>query len=210
MRDLGVNVAPWNYFEREIVSTPDGLCVRSRTDADSPLVPLVFVHFSGYSYTRLIEGTISHQRLNISSYADIDLINDAYRKAITEQLDTFNKYIGLTYSYGTYANGRTIDAFHRRLYHGLLTEGEMVGNPFAVGDGTFYARLEHSHLLADTNSDRFTPQNYPDMKKNVTRLNRFYQLLFRLIGYKRYPLFLKSMLAVYCRPENHTFLLKKK
>lgn len=210
VRDLGVNVAPWNYFEREIIKEKDQLCVRFRDKENGELCsPLMFVHYSGYNYSLLMKGEIDHQRLNFSEYADIAVLNDAYREALVAGQATFEAFIHLTYSYATYDNGATIDAFHRRLYHGLKMQGEDVGNPFATTGHSFYASLKRSGMVAAQNTDKLTPQNYKGMDENIKRLNVFYKWLFRLIGYKRYPLFLKSMLAVHCRPENHTFLLKK-
>ena len=211
VHDLGVNVAPWNYFEREIVKDKDELYVRFRNHADGvQYTPLVFVHYSGYSYTHLLRGQVDHQRLDFSGYADIALLNDSYRAALLAGQATFEEYIHLTYSYATYDNGATIDAFHRRLYHGLIIQGEDVGNPFKTGKGSFFERLKEAKLLATGhNTDKLTPQNYQGMSNKIARLNVFYYWLFRLMGYKRYPLFVKSLLAVYCRPENHTFLLKR-
>jgi len=210
MRDLGLNVAPWNFFEREIFQKDDALYVRFRDKENGEQSgPLVFVHYSGYSYPQLIKGEIDHQRLDFSEYADIAIINNAYREALVAQQEAFEANIHLAYSYATYDNGAAIDAFHRRLYHGLRLQGEEVGNPFATTQHSFYASLKRSGMLTGQNTDKLTPQNYKGMDKNIKRLNVFYKWLFRLMGYKRYPLFLKSMLAVHCRPENHTFLLKK-
>jgi len=47
------------------------------------------------------------------------------------------------------------------------------------------------------------------MEKKQKMLSYFYRTLFRLMGYKRYVMFLKS-LYFYCRPEMHTFLIKSK
>ena len=209
VRDLGVNVAPWNYFEREILQEDARLKVRYRCEAGNQqdACPLVFVHYSGYDYRQLLEGRIHHARIDVMRYPDIELLHKEYMDVLVANKEQFLQYIALPYSYATYSDGSLIDGFHRRLYHGLLLNGDKVNDPFSA-NGEFYRLLKKKGLFCKQNTDKFTPSNLPGIEDKKAKLNIFYRLLFSLMGYKRYPLFLKSM-RMYCRPENHTFLIKK-
>ena len=52
--NLGMNMAPWNYFERELYMEGDTIMVKYRTD-DNPQRSdkLVFIHFAGYDYQKM-------------------------------------------------------------------------------------------------------------------------------------------------------------
>ena len=205
---LGMNMAPWNYFERRLSQDDSGqLYVSYRTD-DMPqrYDPLVFVHFAGYDYTKLKRGVISRKRIeNLKDYDDLALINSIYRDAIVRHADVFDEFIQLPYTYATYDNGVGIAAFHRRLYHGLTGQPS---NPFETGEGSFYALIEKKEMIIDEKIDHVSRKNMPDMEGKKRKLAYLYRMLYRMMGYKRYVMFLKS-LYFYCRPEMHTFLIKR-
>ena len=210
LRDLGMNLAPWNIFEREIyVNHDDTLWVRPRFDGDAnEATPLVFVHFSGYDYKMLLQHVIAHQRMEKpQEYVDMELATRRYSLALIEHQDTFLAYLSQEYSYGHYDNGRKIENFHRRLYNGLKKEGTVTGNPFGTGDGSFFQTLKRKSMLTKESIDSLTPQNVSGYDKKVSMLNRLFYLLYKLMGYHRYPLFVKS-LHRFTQPENHTFLFK--
>jgi hypothetical protein len=56
--------------------------------------------------------------------------------------------------------------------------------------------------------DGVSRRNLDGMDTKKGQLARFYRFLFKVLGYKRYVMFLKS-LYFYCRPEMHSFLIKK-
>lgn len=211
MHHLGMNMAPWNFFERQLVEEDGTIKVRFRTDDNGQHTdPLVFLHFAGYDYTKLKEGIIARKRIeNLQEYADISLATDIYRDEIQQNRETFDRYISQQYSFDHYDNGQHIDGFHRRLYHGLTTmEGVTVRNPFATGTGTYHQSLRRRGMLTQENIDRMSKTNVPNMGRKRVLIGRLFGLLYRLMGYKRYVLFVKSLYN-YCRPEWHTFLIKK-
>ena len=57
--------------------------------------------------------------------------------------------------------------------------------------------------------DKISKQTMGGLRDKEKKENFFFSVLYRIFGYKRYVLFLKS-LYFYCRPELHTFLIKKK
>lgn len=209
---LGMNMAPWNFFERELFSSADGqLMVRYRTN-DNPQRedPLVFIHFAGYDYQKMKQGIISRKRIeDLKEYEDLRLASNIYQKAIASQQELFDSFIEQPYSYACFENGVPIESFHRRLYHGINEGGAThYDNPFAVGKGSFFEAIRKKGMIGHEGGDR---QNIRNMS-NLSRKRRMVALLFKslylIMGYKRYSLFLRS-LYFYCRPELHTFLIKK-
>lgn len=207
-QSLGMNIAPWNYFERKISQDADGrLSVSYRTD-DMPQRSdrLVFVHFAGYDYNLLKKGIVSRKRIeDLKEYNDLALANDIYRDAIVTHADVFDSFIEQPYSYATFDNGVPIAAFHRRLYHGM---NNISSNPFKTGEGSFYQLIRKKGMIIHEKIDNVSRRNLTDLDNKKRMLAYFYRILYRLIGYKRYVMFLKS-LYFYCRPEMHTFLIKK-
>lgn len=208
LNSLGMNMAPWNYFERRLFEESGKLFVSYRTD-DNPQRrdPLVFLHFAGYDYAQMEQGDISRKRIhNLKDYDDIQLATSIYCKAIQEEKVLFDSFINLDYSYGKYSNGERIDNFHRRLFHGCQND---FPNPFDTGRGSFHARLKKRGMFVAGCIDKISKQTMGGLRDKEKKENFFFSVLYRIFGYKRYVLFLKS-LYFYCRPELHTFLIKKK
>jgi len=211
LRDLGANLAPWNFFERKIIQTENmtlQVCYRY-DDCVTKATPLIFMHFSGYDYALLMQGIVTHQRLKDPlQYSDIELATTQYSKALMENSALFNAFEHQTYSYDVYDNGEKIENFHRKLYNGYVQYGEQVENPFSTGRNSFYARLKKHNLLSDKSIDKLTPKNYQGLESKIKILDRFFALLCSIIGYKRYTLFIKSLYR-YAQVQNHSFLIKK-
>ena len=73
-QSLGMNLAPWNYFERKIKKIADNqYSVMFRTqDTFQREDELVFVHFAGYDYSKLKQGIIARKRIeDLKEYDDI-------------------------------------------------------------------------------------------------------------------------------------------
>lgn len=215
--NLGLNVAPWNYYERKIVQEENTYYVVSRTGASDRRDKLIFCHFAGYNYKELsTTGVVNNQNRirisNLKEYPDINPLIDEYVKFIYENRDLFNKFLDLPYSYGTFDNGVRIDKLHRRLYNGAASNFGYDKNPFVTqGNDSYYSLLNSKGLI---------PKNQPNGKlDDVSQMNEgfekklFYlykglRVFYKLIGYKNYVLFLQFIrrLSLY---DNNTFLLGK-
>jgi hypothetical protein len=207
--DLGMNMAPWNFFERELFDEDGRIMVRYRTD-DCPQRhdPLVFIHFAGYDYQQMKLGVISRKRIeNLQEYTDLQMATDIYKEAIMENQAVFDSFIRQPYSYATYDNGLPIAKFHRRLYHGLTLEGQHFDNPFSAAAHTYYHLLKKKGMIVREKMDNLNQRNIGGLDKKKRMIALLFGTLYRLMGYKRYALFLKSLYH-YCRPELHTFLIK--
>ena len=133
---------------------------------------------------------------------------DIYRQAMVNSHDLFDRFIGQHYSYATFDNGLPIDNFHRRLYHGLTLQGETIPAPFTTGKGTYYDRLRKKNLLTKQRFDNLNRRNIEGLDRKRRLIGLLFGTLYRLMGYRRYAMFVKSLYH-YCRPELHTFLIKK-
>ncbi len=209
--ELGMNMAPWNFFEREIFVKEDNkLFVRYRTN-DNPQREdaLVFLHFAGYDYQQMKEGVIIRKRIeNLQEYSDLSLATNIYRKAIIKHQTTFDRYISYPYSYAAYDNGDRIASFHRRLYHGMTEAGMYYQNPFATSKHSFHEQIKKRCMIIAENTDKLNKRNIKEFDKKKRMIGILFSLLYHLMGYKRYSLFIKSLYN-YCRPELHTFLIRK-
>lgn len=211
--DLGMNMAPWNFFERELVQENGDVCVRFRTEdcRDGKIWPLVFIHFAGYDYAKLRNGEVCRKRIrNLREYEDLQLATDVYCKAIVADRNVFDRFIDERYSYGSFPDGTVISSFHRRLYHGLVTnEGMKFSNPFSTGKGSFYELLRKRKMLAVENPDAVNRNNIGNLGRKRRAIGVLFSMLYSMMGYKRYVLFVKSLYD-YCRPEWHGFLIRRK
>lgn len=211
IRNLGMNMAPWNYFERQLFLRDGDIMVKFRTyDNNDKEDKLVFLHFAGYDYQKMKKGIVYRKRIeNLKEYDDLKLATDIYVKMLIKNANIFDKYISMQYSYATYDNGNSISSFHRRLYHGLTLSGNKILNPFSTSKNSFYNILNKYHMIKKENIDKLTQRNISNIEKKRKMIGIMFKCLYHLIGYKRYVLFVKSLYN-YCRPELHTFLIEKK
>ena len=211
IKNLGMNMAPWNYFERELFLKDGNIMVRFRTnDNETKEDQLVFLHFAGYDYGKMKQGIISRKRIeNLGEYEDLKIATDIYMNLIIKNAEKFDKFLPMKYTYATYDNGDNISSFHRRLYHGLTLSGKNITNPFSSKEGTFYNTIKKYNMINNENIDKLTQRNIDNIGKKRKMIGIMFKCLYRFVGYKRYVLFVKSLYN-YCRPELHTFLIDKK
>ena len=208
---LGMNVAPWNYFEREIFEKGAKIYVKYRDESIAKGEdPLIFFHFAGYDYSKLINGIINRKRIgNLSDYPDMMLAINKYKDVLVEKREVFNYFLKEKYSYENFDNGDKIDRFHRRLYHGYIKQYGVIDNPFSTKRGSFYDMINKRGMICKENIDNFSKNNLPSLTKKRAYIACLFRFLYNVIGYKRYVLFVKSLYD-YCRPEWHVFLIKNK
>lgn len=215
--NLGLNVAPWNYFERRIEKKEDGYYVVSRTGASDRKDKLVFCHFAGYNYREMsTTGVVNNQNRmrisNLKEYADLNPLIDEYVQFIYSNRDLFNKFLNLPYSYANFDNGVKIDKLHRRLYNGIVTNFGYDKNPFkSSGKDSFYMMLKNKHIfgsVAATDKIDDVSQMNEGFEKKLKFLYKGLRLFYRIVGYKNYVLFLQFIrrLSLY---DVNTFLLGK-
>ena len=214
---LGLNIAPWNYFERKVIKENGKYYVVSRREIRENKDKLIFAHFAGYNYKEFAADKLvnNKSRMRISNLKDYDDINaplQEYIDWIWENRSDFLKYLSLNYTYGTFDNGVKIDKLHRRLYNGIHTNFGYSKNPFTTGTGSFYDLLKSKKLISkkikDTAVDSLTPDNMEGFNKKLSMLYFILRVFYRIIGYKNYVLFLQFIrrLSLY---DINTYLLGK-
>jgi len=220
---LGLNVAPWNFFEREIYNNNGSWYVRIRREINinedfyknhkTDHIPLIFVHFSGYDYKNLILGKVVQNNIpDLAEYIDIDNICILYSEFLQAEKETFNSYIKFPYTYNSYSNGIQITHFQRRIFRSLADEGEFFPSPFSINSGSFYAQLSKKKILiksTQNNVDGLNKLNMPNSNSKLKKINWLMRIIFKLIGIKNYSLLIR-LLRPYSRIENQIHLLNSK
>ncbi len=209
LQEKGMNVAPWNYFERKISNQEGRLMVTNREDKnDAKATPLVFVHFSGYDYKSFSNHQIAHKKEDFATYADLAIVFEQYANALKSGY--FDKYFSLPYSYNQFANGKQILSIQRRFYRRQLEEGIFYDNPFSTEKNSFYDKLESKKLIdhAILSADKVTNKSIQSFDKKITVVNWAFKTIKRFIGIRRYSIFIR-FLKRYAKEENQVFLLDK-
>ena len=213
-RHLGMNIAPWNFFEREIFVENNVFKVKNREkNIDNSSFPVLFVHYSGYNYSKLKKGIVEQNNIKkIKEYQDIKFLTDIYAKAIYEKKNIFDKFIKEKYSFNFYENGDVIKGFHRRIYRSLKMKGESrYANPFSVEVNSLYQIFKNKGMMKNSiiNLDKITKENLQGVDGKLKIFNRSTRLLYKLIGYEKYLLFVK-LLRSFGRYESQIHLIDDK
>ena len=210
--NLGLNLAPWNYFERK-VSCEDGTWyVESRDGLSDRKDKLVFCHFAGYNYKDFaISGNVDNAARarisNLAVYPDIEPLVGFYAQTVHLYREVFEKYLSLDYSYGHFDNGAAIDKFHRRLYNGMVSYFGYTDNPFSTADGSLYCRFKKKGMISGSASiDSVNETNMRSFPKKVKALYSLLRFLYRVVGYRNYVLLLQFARRISLYDMN-TFLL---
>lgn len=213
IRDLGFNVAPWNFFERKVAVEDGKFYVSYRYDNNTNIKqPLLFVHYSGYDYKSLLKGSIEQRNIkNLSSYDDIQVLLSYYANCLKQHENIFLTYINSYYSYNTFEDKTPIHPFHRRLYRALIGRGDNFENPFSVDKHTFYSLLKRRNILRASTIDvrKEIQSGSSSIPLKISILNTFFSVALRVIGINRYLLLLRFMRR-FSQYESQIFIVDKK
>jgi hypothetical protein len=209
-RDKGLNMAPWNYFERKVMMKEGIPFVANR---ENPLktedTRLIFVHFSGYDYKNFSTNNIVHKKEDFKDYSDLEPVFEAYAAALRD--GGFDKYMQLTYSYNQFNNGKNIMSLHRRIFRRLLEEGRTFPHPFSADAGSYYAALKRKKLVdnAVVSADKVTNKTITAFDTKMKYVNVLFSMAKKIMGIRRYSMLIR-FLQRYTREENQVFLLDAK
>jgi hypothetical protein len=207
--DLGLNLAPWNLFEREIIFEQNTFQVKNRIkEENNKYYPLTFVHFSGYDYKALLKGSVVQGNIKtLAVYDDAKQIFDIYAEFIAQS--DFSKYVQLNYSYNLFSNGVAIASLYRKLFRRLLEDGKVNFNPF-MASGKFYISLKENGLISESivANDKKNLNNLPNSETTTIKINRILKLVFKLLGVQKFFMLVRLM-RLYSKPENHVYLIDK-
>ncbi|MDB4904559.1 MAG: hypothetical protein JWQ63_3840 [Mucilaginibacter sp.] len=211
-RDLGRNMAPWNFYERKIIQTDDGIYVYNRiTHAEKS--KLTFVHFSGFNYKNLNDSNSNLPRLDINNYPDIKYLFDFYESQLGE--GHISDYLSLSYSYNFFENKIEILHLHRRFYRRILSDENLnVRNPFLTAAPDSYYKQLLDKKLVDKNVvkneiDKLSKESYDNYYKKTYYINKLFYIAKMLLGFKRYFI-LSRFFVKYFKTENQFFLFNNK
>lgn len=209
-KNLGWNVAPWNYFERKVFIKNNEIMIQNRNGVESD--KLLFVHYSGYDYKKLLNHEkIQKNKGHEQDYDDVQIILDKYEKALLQDKEEFLSYLNVNYTYGLYSNGTNIEKAHRTLFKSLLINNfsKMLDNPFD-SEGIFYKTLKHNKLISHNSNINYKINIQKEDKTYVInklrKINKLMRIIYKLLGYDKYLILLR-FLRRYSAIENQIFLL---
>ena len=207
-RNKGMNVAPWNFHERKVIQGTEKLKIGSRL-LDEELDNLIFVHYSGYNYKSLISGEVIQQNISdIKQYEDIIVLFNEYGSALKQA--NIAAFIDQKYTYNYFSNHTyTISLAVRRLFRGLVENGNDIENPFDC-NSDFFNRLSSKGFVRknqEFNSVVYNEQSQ-NTQKTISRINTLFGFVFKIIGADRYYNLTRA-LRKYGIWENHSFLITK-
>lgn len=211
-RNIGLNVAPWNFFERKVIKSDTTFFVEYRNQSANK-IPIVFVHFSGINYKKLMDERIAEEKTitHKIDYDDVHLLMNEYAQALSSQKEEIEKYWRMEYSYNKYSNGLSIDKHQRRLYNAFYNKHQnKKDNPFDV-NSFFYGLLESKRMTINEQNIQ-TKQGYSENQKSwksrkMKHLEKIFRCVYMILGYKKYMLFL-GFIKRFARVDNQTFLLE--
>lgn len=206
--NLGMNVAIWNFDERKL-EIKDNVFYISNRNKGNDLFPLLFVHYSGFDYSKLILGEIYHTTVrNFKLFEDLLPLFKLYENDLRES--SFNSYLRMKYSYGHFENSTPILNIHRRLYRRLIIDEKIISNPFKTDDRSFFSILKENKMIVNQSSsvDRSNRFNTSNIEEKVKIINNFLKLLYKLLGHKKYFILIK-VFREYSKIENHVHLIDK-
>ncbi len=210
-RNLGMNVAPWNFCERKIVKKGDKFFVENRDD-NTLSNEIVFVHYSGYDYKALLEGKEIRPRVSKVNveFEDVSILMGVYVDALTKNETIMREYLSMPYTYATYEDGIIIERFHRRLYHRLSdVDNSRFINPFMTGEGSFHELLKNKGFLHKNIVRTVSESKIGGSVKSLIIFNKTMKIVSKLLGYQRYLMLLRLM-KHFSRYASQIFLLDNK
>ena len=209
IKNLGYDVAPWNFSERYIMNENNHLSVLDRETMKTKH-ELCFVHYSTFNYKKLITSNeiVSRDKITFIPEDILQLI-EGYKNELIKHnvLNNINK----KYLYNFYDNGQLITPLHRRLYRAALDENFSFGLPFATKENSFYSLMVSSKIIRDgqNNDNNFTTDNKPDDNDlKIKFMKWLLRLAFKLLKPDKYLMLLKGF-RKFSRIENNLFLFKE-
>jgi hypothetical protein len=203
-RNPGLNVAPWNISERELVDCDGKYFIKwSSINGEVNFEPLVFFHFSGLNFSYLNNTYFPDWATNLT----LKTLVSSYLLEISQ--NHFFHFLKLKYKFDYFINNTVISIENRRLYRVLLEQGVSYKNPFSISADSFYAILINSRLINKN------IKKYKNIEHYRSRLykspNRFLSLFFKCLLYiggpSRFYLILRFMNR-FGRIENHLNLVR--
>ncbi|SES03918.1 glycosyltransferase family protein [Pedobacter rhizosphaerae] len=207
-QDLGLNFAPWNFYERKLIQYDNMLHVQNRIRGEETNDSLKFVHFSGFNYNALLNDEVKQGNIpNLEIFPDLQNIFDTYSTVLKDS--TLKDFIQLNYSYNYFSDGTPISKTYRKLYRRWKEDGMVKDNPF-LSTGKLFTTLKKQKVLVENlaSSDKSTVANVGGVERKLILVNKFLALGFKLLGANRFFMLVR-LLRLYSKVENHLYLLDK-
>jgi hypothetical protein len=206
-RHPGINLAFWNFHERELSKVADEYKVDGQD--------LAILHYSGLDTNDIFNICRKQTKYSFDNKPEYkELFEDYLARLKQNGLDVLSK---LQYKYNHYDNGIYILKYQRRLFRALKDEVNGVytainhDHPFSTAKGTFYNLLETNKLVINDKVGEYSTlkKKYTNPSSMINKVYSLMRLFIKVFGIKNYYLLMRFM-AIYYRFEKQTFLFKKK
>lgn len=207
----GVNFAPWNFCERELINKENKLFVKLKSAQEDK--PLIFFHYSGFNVNGgQVYFTTKHLDMDLSRQTDLIAVLDSYRERIN--LNHYGDYSKIKYCYNFFSNNFYVSRFERRIFEYLVSCGKLDKSiDYFNADNQFYKLLKKNHLLT---SDKLMSVDLislnalskGDFSKKERTVKKLMKIAKKLLGIDNYIMLMKYLTHA-SRMNNQTFLLKK-
>ncbi len=207
IKDPGYDVAPWNFHERELIKENNGFEIRFRGKEEEKKHKLVFLHYSGYRYGKLIgEDIIESNYYYDYIHDEFDELVEFYRNKLIEEKTAEN--FGLKYLYGFFKNGVMITDFNRRMYRCYVEKSGDKSNPFETGKDSFYELLGRAKMLSKQSSTAEIKRKLDHRSRKERVLQNLFKMVFNLLKADKYYYFIWKVHDM-TRTESSYFLMEK-
>lgn len=208
-KDLGLNFAPWNFYERSLVKENDGtLVVTNRLKSENHKYPLTFIHFSGFNYKAFLNNEVKQGNIkNLVIPADLNVAFNIYATELAKS--ELAKFINLDYSYAHFSDNTAISIVYRRLFRRLLEDDKIDTNPFGASN-KFYISLKKGGLITQeiVKSEKSNVSTIDNIEAKTIKINKVLKFCFKILGPQRFFL-LTRLMRLYSKNENHVYLIDK-
>ena len=203
IRKPGYNIAIWNLHQRKFKKTSNDFYVADKNDLN--FSPISFIHFAGFDYNNIDLVHKHYLDVPSSKFPVLKELMYSYKEHLKQ--NEFEDYIKIPYKFNFFENNEPIIKFHRRLFRAALFNENQYDSPFNTDKDSFFSDLKNKKLLVKKNTDKLNEQNFTGFNSKIIILNKFFNLIRRVIGFEKYSLLIK-FLSRFSRFENQFFLLK--
>jgi hypothetical protein len=190
LRHPGMNMAVWNLHERYLTSN-DG---NSIVDIKGNRSPLYFFHFSGFSPAFPEVISRKHTVANFDRYPELKSLFSNYSQDL--YANDFEKHSKIPYGFSTFYNGYPILKLHRRLFAEAKKRGMEFGDPFCIGDNSYFQYVSRNSLLIAKKAsitDRLGTNDVSGFSTSAAIIKALMRMICRFIGAAKYSLFIRYL-----------------
>lgn len=191
-KHLGLNVAYWNFHEREIIK-----------DTINNKFPLIFFHFSGITLDDINLISKYQNRFTLSTREDLRKLFEIYSEKVKINKNKFIKNI--PYKFNSYPSGMSISLLARKIYS--WNKNNLSSPLISIESEEKFRKVLKRYHLSENNTATYSKPKADEINKKAMIINFALRSCYRLVGADRY-LSLCKYFQFLASLDNHKFLEK--